>query len=117
MWPFSRKKTMEIKKLDDRFAIAAQIRPEEVEVLAAKGYRLIVCNRPDGEDPGQPAFSEIAAAAKKNGITAVHIPVTGAPTGSQVETLRAALATTPGLVLGYCRSGGRAGRLYAELDA
>ncbi|SDH03650.1 TIGR01244 family sulfur transferase [Pelagibacterium luteolum] len=107
---------MDIKQIDDCFSTTGQIRPEQVEALAAEGYRLIVCNRPDGEDAGQPAFAEIAEAASKAGISAVHIPMTGAPTGAQVDALRNAMAGVDGKILGYCRSGARSQKIHAALN-
>lgn len=107
---------MEIKRIDDRFSAAGQIRPEQVEALAAEGYRLVVCNRLDGEEPGQPAFAEIADAAAKAGISAVHIPMTGTPTAEQVDALRNAMANVDGKILGYCRSGARSQRIHAALN-
>lgn len=42
---------MEIMKLDDRFSTAGQLRPEQVQALAAEGYTLIVRNRPTARKP------------------------------------------------------------------
>ena len=38
---------------------------------------MIVNNRPDGEEPGQPAGDEIKAAAEAAGLDYRHIPVAG----------------------------------------
>jgi len=43
-----------IRQLDDRTLVCGQIRPEEVAGLAEHGVTMIVNNRPDGEDDGQP---------------------------------------------------------------
>ena len=46
---------MQIVPLDDRFASAGQITPDDLAAIAAAGYRSIICNRPDGEGgPDQP---------------------------------------------------------------
>ncbi|WP_162936300.1 TIGR01244 family sulfur transferase [Pannonibacter phragmitetus] len=107
---------METTKLDNRFSTTGQIRPEQVEALAVEGYTLIVCNRPDGEEAGQPTFDQIADAAGKAGISAVHIPMTGAPTSAQVDALRNAMAGVDGKILGYCRSGARSQKIHAALN-
>lgn len=107
---------MNIRKIDDRFATTGQIRPEDVKTLAAAGYRGIVCARPDNEEAGQPSFERIEAAAKQAGIKAVHIPVSGPLTEGQLIRFEEAMARMDGPVLGYCRSGGRAGSLYQALD-
>ena len=104
---------MAIQKIDENFAQSPQIRPEEVAGIAAAGYRGIVCARPDGEDAGQPTFAEIAAAAERSGLKAFHIPVSGPLSEGQFIRFEEALTATDGPLLGYCRSGGRAGSLYA----
>ena len=102
---------MQIRSIDDQLAIGGQIRPEDVAQLAAQGFRSIICNRPDDEDYGQPAFAEIAAAAAAQGLEARHIPVTGRPAEAQAAAFAEALERLPGPVFAYCRSGGRAGAL------
>lgn len=107
---------MNIRKIDEHFATTGQIRPEEIEMLADQGYAAIVCARPDGEEPGQPAFSEIAREAEKHGLKAFHIPVAGTPTEDQVTRFAKAIATIEGPVLGYCRSGARSAALYSSIE-
>ncbi|WIJ27086.1 beta-lactamase hydrolase domain-containing protein [Devosia sp. RR2S18] len=73
----------------------------------------MVCARPDNEDPGQPSFSQIAEVAERFGLKAFHIPVSGQLTEGQLIRFEQARFETAGPILGYCRSGGRAGSLYA----
>jgi len=103
---------MNIRKIDENFSVTGQISVADVKTLAEAGYRGIICARPDGEDAGQPAFAEIAAAAKSAGLKAVQIPVSGAPSDGQLASFKEALGDMDGPILGYCRSGGRAGNLY-----
>jgi uncharacterized protein (TIGR01244 family) len=107
---------MNLRRINDRFAVGGQISAEDVRQLADAGFRGVICARPDNEDPGQPRFAEIAAMAEKVGMTAVHIPVSGQLTEGQLIRFEAALAEIEGPVLGYCRSGGRAGSLYMALQ-
>lgn len=104
---------MAIRKVDDNFAQCPQIQPDDVRLIAEAGYKGIVCARPDNEDPGQPLFADIAAVAERFGIKAFHIPVTGQLTEGQRIRFEQARAETDGPILGYCRSGARAGSLYA----
>lgn len=106
---------MSIRKIDERFATAGQIRPQDVEALAGQGFVAIVSARPDGEEPGQPAFAEIAREAERHGMKAVHIPITGTPSPDHVARFKKAMATTDGPVLGYCRSGARSAALYSSI--
>ena len=115
MWPLNllwKSSGTRIRKIDERFATSGQIRPEEVEALAKQGFVAIVCARPDNEEPGQPAFEAIAQAAATHGLTAIHIPVSGAPTSGQIARFDEATHGVDGPVLGYCRSGARAANLY-----
>ena len=56
-----------IRQLDDRTLVSGQIAPEEVAGLAGHGVTILVNNRPDGEEPGQPQASDIEAAAAAGG--------------------------------------------------
>lgn len=103
---------MNINKIDDQFAQSPQIRPDDVRLIAEAGYKGIICARPDNEDPGQPSFAEIAEVAERFGLKAFHIPVSGQLTEGQLIHFEQATAETDGPILGYCRSGGRAGGLY-----
>jgi uncharacterized protein (TIGR01244 family) len=104
---------MPINQIDDRFAQSPQLQRDDVRLVAEAGYKGIVCARPDDEDPGQPSFAEIAEVAERFGLKAFHIPVSGPLTEGQLIRFEQALAEIGGPILGYCRSGGRAGSLYA----
>src|SRR3546814_7968304 len=67
--------TMTIRSLTPALSVSPQIDPADVVALAASGFRSIVCNRPDGEEAGQPTAAAIAAAAEAHGLRFVHIPV------------------------------------------
>lgn len=73
----------------------------------ADGFKLIVNNRPDGEEAGQPTSAEFAAAAQAAGLTYVHVPVSGRPTPQQIKAENAAIAAVDGPTLAFCRSGSR----------
>ena len=119
MWPFSQTQDrgLSMRKLDADFAIAGQISPEDVQKVADAGYKTIVCARPDNEDPGQPSFAVISAAAKKAGLSAVHIPISGGIGEGALIRMEKALKELPKPMFGYCRSGGRAGSLFSSAKA
>jgi uncharacterized protein (TIGR01244 family) len=95
-------------RLDSSTYVSGQIRPEE---LAGLGVRLIINNRPDGEEAGQPCSSEIEAAAKAAGLGYRHIPIAGGFSQAQVEAMAEALENGPALA--FCRSGTRSTYLWA----
>ena len=43
------------RQIDEKTLVAGQIGPDDVPALKQLGVTLIVNNRPDGEDVGQPA--------------------------------------------------------------
>lgn len=102
------------RPLDDTLSTSPQIAPDEVAIVAAAGFRAIISNRPDGEEPGQPTAAEMKAAAEAHGLAFRHIPVTGAGIGpDDVAAMADALDTLPGPVFGFCRSGTRTAMLWA----
>ena len=106
---------MNIRKIDDQFAVTGQITPAEVKAVADAGYHAILCARPDHEEPGQPTFSEVARAAEAAGLQVVHIPVSGGLREGDVIRFQEAWSAMPKPMLGYCRSGARASSLYQTL--
>jgi uncharacterized protein (TIGR01244 family) len=78
-----------------------------VDAAAEQGFKTIINNRPDGEDPAQPSGLQIEAAAQNAGLAYFHVPVRGGPTPEQVETTQKILEQAPGPVLAFCRSGTR----------
>ena len=78
----------DFRHVTDELSVAPQISVADVAEAKAQGFTAIICNRPDGEDPGQPAAAEIAAAAQAAGLTYTHIPERGAPGPAEVEAMR-----------------------------
>ncbi len=75
---------------------------------------MVINNRPEGEQPGQPSGAAIEAAARAAGIAYRAIPVTpGGFTAAQIDAMAAALAEAGGPVLAFCRSGMRSTSLWA----
>ena len=88
------------------FAVAPQIGLADMATAAAEGFVRVIGNRPDGEDPGQPANAEMEAAARAAGLDYLWIPVTGAPTPEQADAMVSAVGDG-GKTLAFCRSGTR----------
>ena len=97
-----------IRQLDDRTLVSGQIVPEEVAGLAAQGITVLVNNRPDFEEPGQPRASEIEAAAEQAGIAYRFVPIIRGIGPADIEVMQEALRETgDGKLLAFCRSGTR----------
>lgn len=97
----------DFRRVTDQLSVAPQIGLDDLATAAGQGFKLVINNRPDGEEPGQPTSAEIEAAAKAAGLGYVHIPVRGGPTPDQVEANRRAIEAADGPVLAFCRSGTR----------
>jgi len=97
----------DIRPVTEDFAVAPQLAPSDMAEAAARGFRLVINNRPDGEAPDQPASAEMARAAHEAGLDYLHIPVVGGPQAAQVEAVRQAVGSVDGPVLAFCRSGTR----------
>jgi len=103
-----------VQYLSDQFAVAAQLGAADLPGVAAQGFRTLVNNRPDGEAWGQPSHAQIESAALAAGLHYVFLPVIpGAITADEARTMKQVLATAPGPVLAFCRSGARSANLYS----
>jgi uncharacterized protein (TIGR01244 family) len=97
-----------IRQLDHRTLVSGQVAPHEVAALAEQGITVLVNNRADGEEPGQPLASEIEQAAVQAGISYRFVPIIRGIGPADVEAMQDALrATEGGKLLAFCRSGNR----------
>ena len=104
---------MNFTMLDSNVSIAPQPRIEELEDIAAAGFRGIINSRPDAEDSGQPSSAEIAAEARRLGLSYWHIPIRpGEATPDDARQFAAVVREAGGPVLAFCRSGNRARQLW-----
>lgn len=104
---------MDIRPLADGYAVAPQIEPADMPAIAAAGYALVICNRPDAENPPERGMDRMAAAAAEAGIGFEALPVTHGTLPGAVEAHRAAIQGAGGPVLAYCASGTRSTVLWA----
>ena len=104
---------MSIRPIDASFHVTGQISPAQIKDIAGLGYKTVICMRPDKEGFFQPAFSELAEAAKSAGIETFYIPVKpGAMTVDQAKELKQILDGRTGPTLAYCASGNRCVSAY-----
>jgi len=102
------------RTLDPSISVFGQIEPEDVAAAKEQGFTTIINNRPDDEQPGQPAGAAIEAAAHEAGLGYVAIPVDHAGFAEwQVAAMADALEKADGPVLAFCRSGTRSTFLWA----
>ena len=97
----------EFRRVTDKFSVAPQIELADIARAAQDGFKLLINNRPDGEQPGQPTSAQVEAAARAAGLDYAYVPVVGSPTSEAVHAEMALIADAAGPVLAFCRSGTR----------
>ncbi|HEV2504246.1 MAG TPA: TIGR01244 family sulfur transferase [Mesorhizobium sp.] len=108
---------MNIRQISDAYSVSPQISAEDVAAIKAAGFKSVICNRPDNEDPGQPSAGEIKAAVEAAGLEFRWVPViSGQMTAQNVDDQAEALDALPGPIFAYCRSGTRCTNLYAAVQ-
>lgn len=102
------------RQLDDRTLVNGQITTNDIAELKALGVTMVVNNRPDGEDAGQPESAEIEAAAISAGMAYRHIPIARGMGPADVEAMRGAMHEAgEGKLFAFCRSGNRSTLAWA----
>lgn len=105
---------MDLRYLTDEFSVSPQVDAAHIREIAGAGFKSIMCNRPDHEEPGQPDFDSIAEIAKQEGLEVCWVPVvSGMMTQEALDEFRRALDEMPRPMLAYCRSGTRCTMLWA----
>ncbi|RUV30286.1 MAG: TIGR01244 family phosphatase [Mesorhizobium sp.] len=108
---------MEYRQISEDYSVSGQIQPEEIAAIKAAGFKSVICNRPDDEQPGQPSADSVKAAVEAAGLTFRYIPViSGQITAENVEDQAEALDELEGPVFAYCRSGARCTNLYGLIQ-
>lgn len=102
------------RQLDEKTFVDGQISPADMSELKALGITMIVNNRPDDEDVGQPTSEEIEAAARAAGLDYRHVPIVRGMGPSDIEAMRDAIhAAGDGKLFAFCRSGNRSTLAWA----
>ncbi|MGR3519556.1 MAG: TIGR01244 family sulfur transferase [Roseovarius sp.] len=108
---------MEPRQITEDFSVAPQITPEDIPAIAAAGFRSIMCNRPDDEEPDQPHVSAVTEAARAAGLETCCVPFSSATmTEADVAAFRAALDEMPKPMLAYCRTGTRCTMMWSLVN-
>jgi sulfide:quinone oxidoreductase len=109
---------MTFKPLTPSLSVSGQLSEADVAEAAPKGFRAIIDNRPDGEEPGQLSAAAMQELAAAQGMGFAHVPaVSGKIVDEDVARMADALARLEGPVLAYCRTGTRSTTLWALSQA
>ena len=107
-----------MRELDGKTWVSGQIAPEDMPELTRHGVTMIVNNRPDDEDLGQPLSGDIQAVAERAGIEYRHIPIARGIGPADVNAMQDAIRECgDGKMLAFCRSGNRSALAWAVARA
>ncbi|MGB7319001.1 MAG: TIGR01244 family sulfur transferase [Planktotalea sp.] len=109
---------MTISPITPTYAVSAQIDPSDFASIAAAGYKTVICNRPDAENPPHLQAAAMAEAAQKAGVDFKVLPLTHQTmTPENVAKQFEYVANAGGPVLAYCASGTRCSVIWALSQA
>lgn len=109
---------MDFNKINDQLTVSGQILPTEMTTLVEKGFKTLICNRPDEEVEEALQSTAIETAAAAAGLSFRYIPIyPGQFTEDAITELTTAMTELDGPIYAYCRSGTRSCTLWALSQA
>ncbi|RDB42384.1 TIGR01244 family phosphatase [Halomonas sp. DQ26W] len=106
---------MHIQKLETGFSIADAVAPQDLEEVARRGFKAVICNRRPGEAEDHPDDRALSEKAAELGLEWRCIPVKpGEYSDADIAAFGQALDALPSPILAFCRTGKRAVHLWAH---
>ena len=109
---------MQINTLSEDYSVSAQIDVSDVPSIVQAGFKSVICNRPDQENPEPRQTGAIKAAVQAAGMEFaenVFDPSSFGP--DKIEQQTELLAQLPSPVFAYCASGNRCAIVWAFAQA
>ena len=106
-----------MNKVTDNFFVSSQIDEGDISFLKEQGIDLVICNRPNGEEPNQTNFELIEETCKKAEIDFIHLPMVPGDLSPELITETKNLIDQTKKTLAYCRTGTRCINLWACANA
>ncbi|MDB9719646.1 TIGR01244 family sulfur transferase [Planktomarina temperata] len=109
---------MQINTLSDDYSVSPQIEVSDVPSITQAGFKSVICNRPDQENPEPCQIEAIKAAVEAAGMEFaenVFDPSSFGP--DKIERQAELLAQLPSPVFAYCASGNRCSIVWAFAQA
>ena len=109
---------MQYNTLSDDYSVSPQIDVADVPSIAQAGFKSVICNRPDQENPESRQIEAIKAAVEAAGMDFaenVFDPSSFGP--DKIERQTDLLAQLPGPIFAYCASGNRCSVVWAFTQA
>ena len=105
---------MQISNIYELYYVSPQITLMDMESLLKKGFKKIICNRPDFEVPPNIQSNVIAKSALEIGISFEYHPLTFENMYAEnIEKQMAFIEESESPVLAYCTSGTRSAAIWA----
>jgi len=105
---------VDFNTIDETITVCGQLSESDMNHVAARGFRLLINNRPDGEVDDQPTSEEVASWAARHGIEYHYLPVASRQMAlHDVAAFGGIYGPAQGPTLAFCRSGMRSAILWA----
>ena len=105
---------MQISNIYELYYVSPQITLMDMEFLLRKGFKKIICNRPDFEVPPSIQSKVIEKSALEIGISFEYHPLTfGNMYAENIEKQMIFIEESESPVLAYCTSGTRSAAIWA----
>lgn len=115
---FNRPPIAKLQKVSDNVFITSQLETKHIDKLPRQAITTLVDLRPDGEAKDQPTSAAMKLAAELRGLKFFYIPVPHEHIPDEaVAALRDALSDHNGNAVLYCRTGRRAVKTFALVEA
>ena len=102
-----------MRKVTNHYFVSPQIESTDIKSLKDQGFELIICNRPNGEEPDQPDFESIKEECSKLGIKFYNYPLSPGDLNLERVLETKAIIEEDKKTLAYCRTGTRCITLWA----
>jgi len=103
------------KKLNKQFSVSDQIDVDDIDELVAHGVQIIICNRPDNEEPNQPLFESIKKAAEAQSIETHLLDFSSYHIKDKHRDQLVPFINSNKKIHLYCRTGSRSTRLWRSV--
>ena len=102
------------RQLDEKTLVCGQVSKADLADAHRLGVTLVVNNRGDGEDAGQPSSAEVERWVEAANMAYTHIPLIKGIGPADIEAMVEAIDDAgDGKLLAFCRSGMRSVLLWA----
>ncbi len=98
---------LRVTEITPEFSIANSPSRMGFREIVWSGYKTVINNAPDGEEPGVLTSAEGAAEAERCGLAYVHLPLDPLTMlePQAIDSMAEVLSTHPAPVIAHCRSG------------